>query len=363
MVPMEVQGKDYNREPSKRIPMWLPYVSHIEHKKDRVKIDYKGGSVERKYSKIHSIMFYGYVPPLAQGFLEKCAHYEVPIVIHRRNMPKAVWILGSTGTMREDTLSLQIQYRNNEKKRTYTAKRLLHAKFISMEWLSPYPQEFRQRYYSLDEMRILEAHHARRYWNRYYEELGFSRFHRRDKRNTLTNALDAVSKFVYGILLRWIIYHNLSPAHGFLHEPTDYPALVYDLMEPYRGYIEKVLFEDFLYLRNEEGINLLEEDLVPYAISSVEEMLDEKVYTNATRQIVTFQELLHGSVLSLISYMERKSQKFVIPIPNKPNGGRPRKVGYRLYGRSAGLTDFWTEARELGMIYEKYTKRKRRKKK
>ena len=34
----------------------------------------------------------------------------------------------------------------------------------------------------------------------------------------------------------------MSPYHGFLHTPTEYPALVYDLMEPYRGYIEKTVF-------------------------------------------------------------------------------------------------------------------------
>ncbi len=345
----DLQAKNYNRKPSRRIPMWLPYVSDIIAKKDSVKIIYKGGEVERAYSKIHSIMFYGYVPPLSQEFLERCAFFEVPLIIHRRNMPKAVYITGSIGTMREDNLSLQIRFRNNEKKRTYIARRILNAKFLGMRWLAPYPQDFKNRYYTIDEMRILEAHHARRYWDRYYEQLGYGRYSRRERGNALTAALDAVSKFVSGIVLRWVVYHNLSPAHGFLHEPTDYPSLVYDLMEPYRGYIERAVFDAF---RSKEGEELSNQEYTALAIYAVEELMDSKVYTPATRQIVTFQELIHGAIIALLSYMERRSQKFVLPLPGKPNGGRPRKSGYRLYGRSAGPTDFWTEARELGMVYD-----------
>jgi CRISPR/Cas system-associated endonuclease Cas1 len=29
--------------------------------------------------------------------------------------------------------------------------------------------------------------------------------------------------------MRRVLPHRMSPTHGFLHEPTDYPSLVYDL--------------------------------------------------------------------------------------------------------------------------------------
>jgi len=73
--------------------------------------------------------------------------------------------------------------------------------------------------------------------------------------------------------------------------------------------------------------------------------MDEKVYASATRQIVTFHELFHGVVLALRSYLSGNSNRFIIPQSGKPNGGRPIKAGYKLYGRSAGKTDFWQEAR------------------
>lgn len=32
-------------------------------------------------------------------------------------------------------------------------------------------------------------------------------------------------------MLRWVLLHRVSPTHGFLREPTEYPSLVYDLIE------------------------------------------------------------------------------------------------------------------------------------
>lgn len=67
----------------------------------------------------------------------------------------------------------------------------------------------------------------------------------------------------------------------------------------------------------------------------------------SNRQIVTFHELLHGVVLALRAYLFGNSHRFIIPSVDKPNGGRPVKAGYLLYGRSAGKTDFWDVARGL----------------
>ncbi len=80
-------------------------------------------------------------------------------------------------------------------------------------------------------------------------------------------------------------------------------------------------------------------------IVATKELLNEKCYVPMTRQIVTHQELLHGIVLSLKYYVLGKQRKFLIPLPGKPNGGRPPKVNFLLYGRHAGKTNFWKEAR------------------
>jgi len=152
-----------------------------------------------------------------------------------------------------------------------------------------------------------------------------------------------MSKFISGIVLRWTTYHHLSPFHGFLHQQTDYPALVYDLMEPYRGEFEKFAFQVIASTKNPEKNSTL----VGAVINETKQALNEHVYTGLTRQIVTRHELLHGIVLALKSYLLGKTKKFMVPTIDKPNGGRPRKVPFRLYGRQAGKTDFWQVAKKV----------------
>ncbi len=337
---------------SKKVPIWLPYTTRIEIKKTFVSIDYKGGTYQGDIKNILFIMLYGGTCALGEDFLQLCAKYGVPICIHRRTMTNAVWITPSVRTTaKDDVLTRQVIVRNNKKKSVHIAKKILHAKFKSMEWLVPYPIKFYGKKLSIPEMINIEAQHAKRYWQKYYHLLGFEGHSRRGNKNTIKSTLDAVSKLISGIILRYIIYHRMSPYHGFLHIPSDYPALVYDLMEPYRGYIEKIVFNTILEAK-EEGVD--EKEFLARCIVGVEDFLDSQVYVEATRQIVTTQELLHGSVLALRSYLQGDSRQFIVPIPGKPNGGRPKKAGYKLYGRAAGPTDFWDVAEKVS---EKHLKK------
>jgi CRISPR/Cas system-associated endonuclease Cas1 len=235
-------------------------------------------------------------------------------------------------------------FRNNDKKRTYLAKRLIGAKFKSMNWLIPYKRDHLYGIFDIDKIRNIEAWQSKVYWQEYFNQLGIKNGKRRDDNNEVKKTLDAVSKFVAGIILRWILYHNLSPFHGFLHKPTDYPALVYDLMEPYRGFFDEIVFKT---IKENQEKNLPPEKNLPIAIENIKKLLEKKVYIHSTRQISTFQELLHGIVLSLRVYLLQETRKFIIPMPEKPNGGRSIKAGFKLYGHSAGITDFWSEAKSI----------------
>jgi len=90
-----------------------------------------------------------------------------------------------------------------------------------------------------------------------------------------------------------------------------------------------------------------EDKWLPYSINAIKDWLNASTYVPLTRQIVTHQELLHGIVLSLKHYLLGQQRKFHIPLPGKAKGGRPAKVGFKLYGRHAGKTDFWTTAKAL----------------
>lgn len=327
--------------------LWFPYLNKINIKKEKVIFEYKGGILDIKWKYIHSIMIYGESIDLSQEFLEKCAFYKIPIVIHRRNMPRAVFIASTLPPDQDNIITKQILFRENIKKRTYISKKLIQAKFKSMEWLLPVRKDVLYKINNQAKIISIESNHAKNYWKLYYQKLKIFGT-RRSKNNIVTKCLDAASKFLSSILLRWILYHNLSPYHGFLHKPTDYPALIYDLLEPYRGYFDKIIF-DAIKQSKEKGKN--DESILGITIDDLKKFLDVKVYINATRQNVTFHEVLHGIVLSLRSYLLGDSKRFIIPEPSKPKGGRPVKAGYKLYGHHAGKTDFWPETKK---IYENF---------
>ena len=320
--------------------LWLPYTSTINIKGKTVHFVYNGGEETLNFSQIHSVMFYGSVIPLSQKFLEECARFKIPITIHRRNMTRAVWIIGNTQTDVKDLLSRQILFRENDIKQKYIARKLIQAKLKSTKWLiKDKPPKLDSRL-SVDGIRNLEAVQARKYWSVYYQKLGKGDWSRRQD-NQVSAVLDAVSKYLSGIMLRWIVYHHLSPYHGYLHVQTEYPALIYDLMEPYRGYFDAVVFRT---IRDMISLEADEKQWLPATINELKTFLNTRVYTDATRQIVTMSELMHGSVLALRCYLLGEAERFIVPIPGRPKGGRPKKAGYRLYGRQAGRTNFWEEA-------------------
>ncbi len=331
--------------------LWLPYLSEYKIKGKKIRFIFKGGKLEISISDIHSIMLYGKHIPLSQDFLEILTKYNIPIIIHRRNMAKAVFIMSNVTTNKDDLLTYQILYRKNRKKTIHISRRLLKMKFRSMSWLVPPPYENLFKVVDIDRLRNIESQHALRYWKKYYELLNINGS-RRDRGNYLSQILDASSKFVSSIILRWILYHKLSPYHGFLHTPTDYPALVYDFFEPYRGYIDKIVFE---VVRSNKKKYDTQEQLLSWVIEEIKDFMDTRVYVHSTKQIVTFHELLHGIVLAFRAYLLKLSSRFIIPYPAIPKGGRPVKAGFKLYGHKAGVTDYFDTAKEISIkFFEEY---------
>lgn len=331
----------------RKVYLWFPYLSEIKILPQTVYFKYKGGEEKIQWKKIHSIMLYGEGCDLPQEFFEKCAFYKIPVVIHRRNMARAVIIAPTLPPDQENLLTRQIIYRNNEKKRAYITKKILQAKFKSMSWLTPVNHDLLYKVINPQKMISIESWHAKAYWKEFFYQLKI-KGSRRKEGDQVKKILDAVSKFVSGIILRWIIYHNLSPYHGFIHKPTDYPSLVYDLMEPYRGYFDKVVFETLKKYKSSG-----ESKLIGITIENIKKFLDTKVYVEATRQVVTFQELLHGVVLALRVYLLGNTRRFIVPLPSKPNGGRPINAGYQLYGHKAGVTNFWPETKNIAENFQR----------
>ena len=324
----------------RRVPLWLPYADSITISADKetATFKYNGGETTESLSSLSSIMLYGESKPIHFETIDFLARKNIPIVIHRRHMAQPVWITGGTRGDVNDLLSKQILHRHNQKKALHIVKQILRAKFRSAEWIEPIDNTMLITPKTINHLRNIEAHVAKRYWSEYFRLLGIPGHGRRTE-SEVKKMLDHASKFVSSIMLRWITYHHLSPYHGFLHTQTDYPALVYDLFEPYRPIVDRVIW-------NYVHTTGIEKATVAGSVVALKDWLDSKTYTDLTRQIVTHHELLHGAVLSMRAYLLGETNKLLLPLPGKPNGGRPKKAGFRLYGRSAGKTDFWTEAQK-----------------
>jgi CRISPR/Cas system-associated endonuclease Cas1 len=324
---------------NKRVPLWLPYLSSAKvDSKGIGHFLFNGGEEHVDLKTVASIMIYGdsdaILDPLV---IDKICRKGIPIILHRRNMSQSIVICGNGRPDPDDTITHQILTRQNLPKTKHIARTLLNAKFKSCSWLvSEIPDLPVDA--DIKKLRSIEAVHAKLYWSRFYNALNRPDLTRRAS-NPYSQSLDAVSKFISGITLRWVTYHHLSPYHGYLHEPSTYPSLIYDLMEPYRGLFEAAILKEWIDSGTEDPKTIL-----AIGINTVKNLLNTQVYVPLTRQIVTVQELIHGEVLSLKFYLLGRQSRFLIPMVGKPNGGRPPKVEFLLYGRHAGRTNFWKAA-------------------
>ena len=319
---------------SARASLWLPYVSGAEPvTRGTWRFTYNGGEIDANLSKLDCVMFYGASGAIPVALIDELAAQRVPLLVHRRNIGRPAVFLPSPRADADDILSRQILARNNGKKRAYIARTFVRERFRAVGETLPiadsaYGRLARLR--SLQQIRVWEAQHARKYWARYFSVLGSPGLARREK-GPVQSALNAGSMFLSGVILRWVLVHRLSPSHGFLHQGTDYMGLVYDLMEPTRYMIERAVARAYKKVGKENG------DLTKQTLSSLKRSLETIVYVPATRQFVRRKNLLHGSVLALRAYLNGDMRRFIVPCAGERRGGRPPKVSYRLPG---GIPDY-----------------------
>lgn len=234
----------------------------------------------------------------------------------------------------DDILSEQIVLRRNESISAYIARTLIREKIRATEKECPVSASTLTRLADARTVRdvvAIEAAYAARVWKRWYRSIGCPEMCRLEDENLVNAALDACSFFLQGVMLRWVIFHRLSPCHGFLHRPTTYASLVFDLLEPYRHWIAQAVSRAI----HEEGVS---DGLLPTSIDALKTLLDEEVYVPATRQMVRRKSLLHGAVLALCAYLDGKQTRFFVPVEGERKGGRPPKAGFSIPGYPVGQT-------------------------
>lgn len=306
-----------------RASLWIPYLQSIEKVKAGWKITYNGGDFVADLAKVDSILLYGASGDLPVRFLDELASKRVPLLIHRRNLADPYVFIPGGRRDDADILTAQIKCRENQTKSAYVARTLVRERFNC--GLYPVTGGFidrLNRMRSVELIRMEEAHQSRTYWQRFFTELGMPNDNRRSN-NPVAAALDAGSFFLYGVMLRWVLMHKMSPAHGFLHITTGYPSLVYDLLEPYRYIIESEVAK---------AAKANAPDLTAACLNGIKASMDTSVFVPSHRAYVRRKNLLHGAVLALRSWLIGDVSRLVFPTEGNKVGGRPPAVGYKLPG-------------------------------
>lgn len=309
--------------------LWIPYLqslAKVKGSKGQWDVAFNGGDFRADLSKVEVILFYGASGELPLNFLDDLAARRIPALIHRRNLPDPYVFVPAARRDDADMLTAQVLARQNATKACFIARTLVRERFKATKF--PIADVFYKgltRLRNVKDIRLAEAHQSKTYWAKYFADLGQSDTLRRSD-NPVSAALDAGSFFLYGILLRWVLMHKMSPAHGYLHVTTGYPSLVYDLMEPYRYIIEDAVAK---------CVRLESKDLTEASLSEIKASLDEVVYAPSHRTHVRRKNLLHGAVLSLRSYLLGETKRLVLPTEGQKMGGRPPKMSYQLPGANA----------------------------
>lgn len=306
---------------------YIPYLTAIEClRRPAYRIRFNGGEVDVSLQKAEAILFYGASGSIPVAFLDDASRYRVPITFHRTHRSEPYLLTPAVAGGRNDLLTQQILKRQDLRTRLYVAKQVCLARTESLAWLIPISRgQVAQVRGSttLALLRQVEAQASARYWDAYFGSLGVPEASRRDG-NRIAKALDAALMLVRGVLLRWVIHHRLSPSHGFLHEPTSYDALVFDLVEPYRALIERAV-----YAAAQSSPSTVTPEA---AVHAAKQVLATPVYVPATQQTTAAKHLLHGGVLALRAYLAGDMLRLTLPIPGDRKPGRPFQTTYRLPG-------------------------------
>lgn len=319
----------------KKASLWIPYMKSVSKAvncpRDHYEFSYNGGAFISDLSKVDCIMLYGPTGDLSIEFLDRLSVNGTVLLVHRRNISKPYIFLPGYGAPTSDILTQQVLARENQVKCVYVAKTLISSRLKSFHHLTPISTSTMKRLRGLRnlvQVRAMEAQATKKYWAKYYRALGVEGLTRRDNDHALNGALNAGSFFLFGLILRWVLLHRLSPWHGFMHQPVNYASLCYDLMEPYRYIIEAATAKCWLA----QGCEQTGKEFTARVLSEIKSSLKETVYVAETRQYIDRKNLLHGAVLALRSYLSSETKRLILPTEGEKSVGRPPKVGYSIPG-------------------------------
>jgi hypothetical protein len=320
----------------RHVVAWIPYLTDLERmgKKGskQWRASFQGGEVTLDLAKLRTLMFYGSPEShLPLGFLHDASLTGTTLIIHSSRNRRPLFFTPSVGPDRDDLLSAQIRFRDNQRKRMVIARALVSARITQQARLSTVSEktlEEIRKAPTIEALRQIEARQANRYWRAFYKHLDREDWTRRGD-NPVALALDAISAFQAGLLMRWVGLHRLSPSHGFLHTSTDYPALLYDLIEPCRHVGEMAVIRAW-----EAGAT--DDHLIAASVEAFKGLLGEWTEVPSLQVSATHKAIMHGHVLALRAYLSGEMLRLNLPLDEAQRSkGRPVKVSYQIPGAVA----------------------------
>ena len=313
---------------SRRASLWIPYFESVEKQRgSNYEIRFNGGPITVNLKEVDCLFLYGASGVLSVEFLDALNQSGVSLLIHRRNQGAPYVFYPANTVDQSDILTSQLTARSDLRRRAYIARTIVAARFASFSSTIPVPMvryAELKRARTVEKIRLIEAEQTKAYWGRYYSQIGLPHLGRRDP-HPVNSALDACSFFMFGVCLRWVLFHRLSPAHAFLHENSAYPGLAYDLLEPYR-----IVFEDAVrkvWLEDNDISTLTERSL-----SALKKAMQDDVLISVACSVSKRKSLLHGTVLALRAYLLGEMNRFVIPVEGTKRGGSPPQLSYNVPG-------------------------------
>lgn len=313
-----------------KVSLWLPYFQGVKKLRGgKYEFAWNGGEVCADLRQLDCIMIYGATGTLDVSFLDALRKHRVPLLIHRRNMDEPAVFLPALRPDPDDILTKQILLRVNQTRASCIARVLVRERFRAVQgddFIGDSEWRRLARMRRVSDIRLVEAKLAQRYWRRYFAALGMPGQARRDRGAAVPAALDACCFFLYGVILRWVLVHRMSPSHGYLHVGTNYSGLIYDLMEPYRYLTERAVARAVMRLGADS------DQLTGASLANIKGLLEQWVYIPITRQEARRKNLLHGIVLALRAWLAGDMRRLVIPTEGAPRGGRPPDVSWSVPG-------------------------------
>lgn len=244
------------------------------------------------------------------------------IIMHCNNQYKPVgWSVPFDRIIRAE--AFQNQIKQNEIFNNKLWKKILKQKTLNQAFMLDFMKIEHNLYKLIEKPLLSEGNIARQYWQKYFASIGANVIREKQGAESFENgALNYGYAVINSLILRSIIIHGLIPSLGIHHkERYRSTPLVYDLMEPLRGFVDYILYqffiEDFENFKEQNfniWIRFLGESLknfrIDYTKKSYKFMDAIDIYINSITQSIITQDENKAWIPSLNTLYFYKSKEF-----------------------------------------------------